>query len=282
MIDQPQTPHPESESTQFITAVSHLYRAEMNRMSVWRQRLDVTSNWAIILATALTTFTLGAVEVPHYTLLLGLALVMISILLEGRRYRHLHHSKWRLYLLESGFFANILRPARQSEARSRLAPVVGGRSPSHPLLDQLVHRYAVTVTPKLPDGDRIHVRGVGRKAFHPPDTRDQSPEFYARLHIGEFIPPWFVAATAVLFLGSAAILGLTCPSAEKLEDWSIHYHRRRVDIDRTGTFNVQVECWVHPELHEVEKWTDDITASASAAVIWGRGRFQRPRRRQPQ
>ena len=31
--------------------------------------------------------------------------------------------------------------------------------------------------------------------------------------------------------GSAAILGLTCPSAEELEDWSVHYHRRRVDID---------------------------------------------------
>ena len=58
-----------------VTAVSHLYRAEMNRMSVWRQRLDVTSNWAVILATALTTFTLGSAEVPHYTLLLGLALV---------------------------------------------------------------------------------------------------------------------------------------------------------------------------------------------------------------
>ena len=55
-------------------AVAHLYRAEMNRMSVWRQRLDVTSNWAVILATALTTFTLGSADVPHYTLLLGLAL----------------------------------------------------------------------------------------------------------------------------------------------------------------------------------------------------------------
>ncbi len=82
-------------------AAAHLYRAEMHRMSVWRQRLDVTTNRAVILATALTTFTLGAPEVPHYTLLLGLALVIISILLEGRRYRHLHHAKWCLYLLES-------------------------------------------------------------------------------------------------------------------------------------------------------------------------------------
>jgi hypothetical protein len=33
--------------------------------------------------------------------------------------------------------------------------------------------------------------------------------------------------TAVLFIGTAASLGLSCPSAEELEDWSIHYHRDR-------------------------------------------------------
>ena len=34
--------------------------------------------------------------------------------------------------------------------------------------------------------------------------------------------------TAFAFLATAAVLGLTCPPAEELEDWSIHYHRRRV------------------------------------------------------
>jgi hypothetical protein len=61
------------------------------------------------------TFTLCSGKAPHCTLLLGLALVLISILLEGRRYRHLHHSKWRHDLLESGFFANLLSPARGSD-----------------------------------------------------------------------------------------------------------------------------------------------------------------------
>ena len=47
------------ESVSFHTAVVHLYRGEMQRMTVWRQRLDVTSNWAILLTVGLTTFTLG-------------------------------------------------------------------------------------------------------------------------------------------------------------------------------------------------------------------------------
>ena len=27
------------------------------------------------------------------------------------------------------------------------------------------------------------------------------------------------------------VLGLTCPSAEELEDWSVHYHRRRQESE---------------------------------------------------
>ena len=68
-VDQP----PRQEPSSFDPGILHLYRAEMHRMTVWRQRLDVTGNWAILLIVALTTFTLGTPDVPHFTLLLGLA-----------------------------------------------------------------------------------------------------------------------------------------------------------------------------------------------------------------
>jgi uncharacterized membrane protein len=224
-------PSGSADDRDVVTAVSHLYRAEMNRMSVWRQRLDVTSNWAVILATALTTFTLGSAEVPHYTLLLGLALVFISILLEGRRYRHLHHSKWRLYLLESGFFANLLCPASKSDP-----------SPDWKRLLAADLRHTHFSISWL-TGMRLRLRRnyllvigfmsavwVAKLFIHP--TRVGSvAEFYARLHVGDFIPSWVVATSAFLFLVTAAVLGLTCPTAEKLEDWSIHYHRRRVQSE---------------------------------------------------
>jgi uncharacterized membrane protein len=212
-------------------AVSHLYRAEMNRMSVWRQRLDVTSNWAVILATALTTFTLGSAEVPHYILLLGLALVFISILLEGRRYRHLHHSKWRLYLIESGFFANMLYPAKTSEPSpdwSRL--LAADLRHTHFSISWLTgmrlrlrRNYLLVIS-------FMYAVWVAKLFMHPTRVADLA-EFYTRLHVGEFIPSWLVAATALAFLLTAAVLGLSCPPAEELEDWSIHYHRRRVEED---------------------------------------------------
>jgi uncharacterized membrane protein len=217
-----------------VTALTHLYRAEMNRMSVWRQRLDVTSNWAVILATALTTFTLGSVEVPHYTLLLGLALVIISILLEGRRYRHLHHSKWRLYLLESGFFANMLCAAKKSDPNPDWSRLLAA--------DLRRAHFSISWL----TGMRLRLRRnyllvIGfmsavwvAKLFIHPTRATNIAEFYARLHVGDFIPSWFVAVTAFVFLVAAAVLGLTCPSAEKLEDWSIHYHRRRVQAENGG------------------------------------------------
>ena len=31
----------------YVNAMSHFYRGEMGRIMVWRQRLDVTTNWAI-------------------------------------------------------------------------------------------------------------------------------------------------------------------------------------------------------------------------------------------
>jgi len=210
-----------------VMAVAHLYRAEMHRMSVWRQRLDVTSNWAIILATAMTTLTLGAPEIPHYTLLLGLALVFISILLEGRRYRHLHHSKWRLYLLESGFFANMLCPPKSTDPSpdwSRL--LAADLRHTHFSISWLTGMRLRLRRNYLLVIGFISAVWVTKLFIHP--TRVTSlAEFYSRLHVGDFIPSWLVAASALIFLVAAAVLGLTCPSAEELEDWSVHYHRQR-------------------------------------------------------
>jgi hypothetical protein len=41
--------------------------------------------------------------------------------------------------------------------------------------------------------------------------------------VGDLIPPWFVAVTAPLFVIGATALGCTCPSLEKLEEWSQLY-----------------------------------------------------------
>ena len=217
-------PRPESDdSPSKHGSLAHLYRAEMNRMTVWRQRLDITSNWAIILTTALTTFTLGSPDVPHYTLLLGLALIGISILIEGRRYRHLYHSKWRLYLMESGYFAELLHPYEGDRELPNWR---------HLLAADLRHtffqlKYLTAVRVRLRRNYLLLVYFVTavwlvKLVIHPQRAAGLAG-FWNHLEIGGLIPPWFVAVSSLVFVGGATLLALSCPPAERLEDWSTHY-----------------------------------------------------------
>ena len=90
----------------FHTAMAHFYRGEMNRLTVWHVRLDTTTNWAILLTTGMTTFTLGSEKTPHYVLLLGLAVIGMCLLIEARRFQHVHHSAcWRLATCAESFWA---------------------------------------------------------------------------------------------------------------------------------------------------------------------------------
>jgi uncharacterized membrane protein len=201
-----------------LTAYVHLYRGEMHRMTMWRQRLDITSNWAIILTTALTTFTLGAQDVPHYTLLLGLGIIAISILIEARRYRHLHHSKWRLFLLESGLFAQLLDPAGQPpepQWRELLAEdlrqAVFSLSWFSAIRARLRRNYLMLVY-------FVTAVWIVKLVIHPAPSHGPD-ELFQHLWVGNIIPPWFVATTAVLFIVVSTMLAVSCPTTEELDDW---------------------------------------------------------------
>jgi len=69
-------------------------------MVTWRQRLDITTNWAMSMALGMTTFALGSWQTPPYILRPGLAAVAMCPAIEARRYQHLHRSLWRLRLIE--------------------------------------------------------------------------------------------------------------------------------------------------------------------------------------
>ena len=92
-----------------ITALSHLYRGEMYRSTVWRTRLDATTNWAVVttgLALSLTFSSEAASPLP--LVLVGL-LVAVFLLIEGRRYRFFDFFRIRAHILEVYFFGPILR-----------------------------------------------------------------------------------------------------------------------------------------------------------------------------
>ena len=54
---------------------------------VWRQRLDMTTNWAITSSTAIITIAFSTRGVPHIIFFFNLAIVAVLLWIEARRYR---------------------------------------------------------------------------------------------------------------------------------------------------------------------------------------------------
>jgi len=103
---------PHSQPVQFtaaeIGALAHLYRGEVYRSTVWRTRLDNTTNWAVVttgIALSATYASPGASPLP--LVLVGL-LVVVFLMFEARRYRFFNVWRARARLLETDFFVPIL------------------------------------------------------------------------------------------------------------------------------------------------------------------------------
>ncbi|HSN98968.1 MAG TPA: DUF2270 domain-containing protein [Candidatus Nanopelagicales bacterium] len=90
------------------TALIHLYRGELGRMTLYRARLDTTTNWAVGTSAALTSFALGQERVPHFVFLLVVFLDLIFLWMETRRFRFYELVRMRVRLLETGFYAAVL------------------------------------------------------------------------------------------------------------------------------------------------------------------------------
>jgi uncharacterized membrane protein len=91
-----------------ISALAHLYRGEVYRSTVWRTRLDTTTNWAVLttgIALSLTFSNPYASPLPLQ--LVGL-LVAVFLYIEARRYRYFDFWRIRAHVLELYFFGPIL------------------------------------------------------------------------------------------------------------------------------------------------------------------------------
>jgi uncharacterized membrane protein len=91
-----------------IGALAHLYRGELYRSTVWRTRLDASTNWAVVstgLALSLTFSSASASPLP--LVLVGL-LVAVFLYIEARRYRFFDFWRVRAHILETQFFGPIL------------------------------------------------------------------------------------------------------------------------------------------------------------------------------
>mgnify|MGYP000138554397 FL=1 len=93
------------------SSLAHLYRGEIHRMKFWRERLDQTTYWAIVIMSAILTWTFSSRNNPHYVLLLGIAALTAFLIIEARRFRGYDIWRGRVRTLQKNVFAYGLDPS---------------------------------------------------------------------------------------------------------------------------------------------------------------------------
>jgi len=104
------------KASEFTTAMVHLFRAEVARANTWRQRLDATTNWAVVTTGAVISFAFTKSDYGHFVILLDLLLVTMFLVIEARRYRYYELWSYRVRMMETDFFASMLVPPFQPSA----------------------------------------------------------------------------------------------------------------------------------------------------------------------
>lgn len=99
---------PSVDSKDYYTVMIHFYRGELGRIMSWRQRLDVTTNWAIVGATGMITYGLNAPDHTHLIFLFGNLLALLLLVIEARRYRYYDAFRARVRMLEAHFIMPVV------------------------------------------------------------------------------------------------------------------------------------------------------------------------------
>jgi uncharacterized membrane protein len=190
----------------YVNAMSHFYRGELGRIMVWRQRLDITTNWAITSSTAIITISFSTRDVPHIIFFFNLAIVWGMLWIEARRYRFYDAFRARVRMLEAHFLVPMVMENRQ---------MLQGEWKKLVCEDLILPRFKISKLEAV--GRRlkrnyvfifvlIMVAWVTKIFLHAGEPVDSVWSFYRALGIGH-IPSWLVA---FIFAGTFALVtGIT-------------------------------------------------------------------------
>ena len=181
-------------------ALAHLYRAEIYRSTIWRTRLDATTNWSVVslgLALSISFSSEGASALP--LVVVGF-LIGVFLYLEARRYRYFNVWRARARWLEIHLYAPLLRagPYDQAAWRDRLAEDY--ERPEHHIqfrraIGRRLRRNYLWIF-------SVQTFAVFGKVFSAPGDHDP----FEALALGA-LPGWTVAA--VQLAGYLGLLGFT-------------------------------------------------------------------------
>lgn len=110
-------------SAELVNTMSHYHRAEIARMAGWRDRLDLTTNWALTVAAAMLSVSLSTPTSHHGVVLFAMLLILLLLWIEARRYRFFDVYRARVRQFERHYFAQIFSP--QADFASNWLMILG-------------------------------------------------------------------------------------------------------------------------------------------------------------
>ncbi|WP_102126130.1 DUF2270 domain-containing protein [Deinococcus planocerae] len=204
-----------SYSTNTANALIHLYRAEVGKMTAYRQRLDTTTNWAVVTTAGLASFALGNPDNSHVTFLFAMFLNYYFLRLEARRFRTFEIAHHRVRIMERFFYPAMLGDAVDPGWHQLLLAELG--KPRSPMsrADALGWRlnrnylwiYAAVLFAWFAKLDLSQPKGWVL----------EFPEALSLADIGNF-PGWLVFVGVIVFYGYLIVLAVRAARTYPLEE----------------------------------------------------------------
>jgi uncharacterized membrane protein len=92
-----------------IGAIAHLYRGEVYRSTIWRTRLDNTTNWSVVTTGIALSVTFSHQDASPLPLVFAGILCLVFLVFEARRYRYFNVWRARARWMERNFYVPMLR-----------------------------------------------------------------------------------------------------------------------------------------------------------------------------
>jgi len=183
-----------------VGAIAHLYRAEVYRSTIWRERLDQTTSWAVVSTGIGLSISFATAAASSFPIVLVAMLCVVFLTIEARRYRFFYVWRFRARVLELTFYVPMLRGEGAGLTNKHGTPLSD---------DYVKPKYRITMARSI--GRRLrriysYVFAVLGLAFlakmliHPTEATSWG-EFVHRAHLGP-IPGW-----VALLLGAAFHIG---------------------------------------------------------------------------
>jgi uncharacterized membrane protein len=232
---------------EFNTAMAHFYRGEVQRSNTWRNRLDTTTNWAVLSAGAMLSFAFSSPTSPHFVIPVDSILVAVFLVMEARRYRYYEIWSNRVRVLETGYLASLLAPEsvpRDQEWASHLAS------------DLLTPHFTISVWEAI--GRRLRRNYIwlfallalswNLKVYLYPSPAQNFDEFILRAQVG-IVPGWVVFLIGFIFNSALFV-------------FAIGTIRLR---EATGEVLPRHQFSLHP-LQRMSSWTRAASSGTKATV----------------